>query len=214
MPPRKINTDGTGSNGKDSGVNKGKQTVQVLPAPFAPASVHKGNGRGRPSKYISKYCELLLDHCRQGLSYESFAGRVGVAVKTLYLWEDAHPEFLQAKKEGLAYVRLWHEELLNLTAKQGGALVLDRKVIHPNGTIEEFFKIAPANVVALIWAMKNRLNDSEGASWKDRHEFSTPDDKPMQVEISHKLKELPDNMLRQYAEIVRVLKEVPKKGTP
>lgn len=44
---------------------------------------------------------MLLEHFTEGLTYESFAGRIGVARSTLYHWEEAHPEFLDAKKRGV-----------------------------------------------------------------------------------------------------------------
>jgi len=55
---------------------------------------------GRPTVYEPKYCEMLIDHMEQGLSFESFAGVVGTCRSTLYNWADSHPEFLDAKSRG------------------------------------------------------------------------------------------------------------------
>jgi len=168
------------------------QVIRVTPpgaraSSFFPDVDTPPRGRGRPTKFRPEYCELLIQHGRQGLSFESFAGKVGVSVETVINWAHKQPEFLEAKKTALGYIRLWHEELLNLIATQGGPLVLDRRIIYPDGTVEEVFRVAPANVVAVIWAMKNRLNDVMGSQWKDRHEISTPVGQPIQHEHIHKL---------------------------
>lgn len=58
---------------------------------------------GRPSSYLPEFCELLIHHMGvDGLSYQGFAGKIGVAVDTLYEWEKVHPEFSDAKKLALA----------------------------------------------------------------------------------------------------------------
>jgi hypothetical protein len=64
---------------------------------------------GRPTVYDEKYCQQLIDHMANGYSFESFAGTIGVAYKTLYVWQDKHLEFLQAKEIGLAKSLVWWE---------------------------------------------------------------------------------------------------------
>lgn len=68
---------------------------------------------GRPSKYDPKYCEMLMEHMKDGLSFLSFAGVVGICFDTLYEWEKQHPEFSEAKKRGVAMSLVWDEKLLN-----------------------------------------------------------------------------------------------------
>lgn len=73
---------------------------------------------GRPSKYQSEYCEQLVAHMSQGLSFESFAGSVGVHRDTLYQWAKDYPEFSDAKKEGWAASLLFYEQI-GLQGMQG-----------------------------------------------------------------------------------------------
>lgn len=95
---------------------------------------------GRPSLYDPAYCGLLEDHFAQGLSYESFAGVVGVSKQTLYDWEKAHPEFLDAKKSNEAKSQLiWEKRLASLATTGEG------------------------NATAIIFGLKNRASDS----WRD-----------------------------------------------
>ena len=64
---------------------------------------------GRPSLYRPEYCDKLIDWAKQGLGYESFASVPGVSIQTLYDWEKAHPEFLEAKKKAQAHLMAWWE---------------------------------------------------------------------------------------------------------
>ncbi len=64
----------------------------------------------RPTNYDEKYPDMLIEHMKTGLSFPSFAGKIGVCVATLYNWEKDHAEFLEAKKIGEAHARLVWEE--------------------------------------------------------------------------------------------------------
>jgi len=65
---------------------------------------------GRPTLYKPEYCQTLIDHMSNGLSYESFAGVVGTAKQTIYDWEKAHPEFLDAKQRAFALSQVFWEQ--------------------------------------------------------------------------------------------------------
>lgn len=66
---------------------------------------------GRPSDYKPEYCELLIDHMSEGLSFESFGGVVGSHRDTLYEWTKVHPEFKEAREIGKSKSRLFWEKL-------------------------------------------------------------------------------------------------------
>lgn len=68
---------------------------------------------GRPSLYKPEYCQMLIDHMSEGLSFLSFAGVVSVSYDTLYEWEKVHPEFSDAKGIARAKQLIWDERLLN-----------------------------------------------------------------------------------------------------
>lgn len=55
---------------------------------------------GRPTKYKPEYCELLIKHMSEGLSFESFGGTVNVHDGTLFEWCEAYPDFKEAKRVG------------------------------------------------------------------------------------------------------------------
>jgi len=64
-------------------------------------SERKGSKKmGRPTKYKPEYCQMLIDHMAEGLSFDAFAGKLGLERKTLYNWAKRYPEFKEAKQIG------------------------------------------------------------------------------------------------------------------
>lgn len=111
---------------------------------------------GRPSKYDPKYCQMLIDHMASGFSYESFGGleEVSVSKQTLYDWENAYPDFLDAKKIGsqknlMFWERKGHEGLFDQTEYNEQGKPILKKTL---------------NSTVWIFSMKNRHK------WKDRQE--------------------------------------------
>lgn len=115
---------------------------------------------GRPTDYDPIYCEMLLKHMEDGLSFEAFAGVAGCCEKTLYNWEKEHPEFLQAKNIGKAKSRLFWEEtgikgLHNETIKDDDGMTITRSI----------------NATMWIFNMKNRFG------WRDKQKDEEETDK-------------------------------------
>lgn len=99
---------------------------------------------GRPTKYKKEYCEMLIEHMKQGYSFDSFGALLpdgGASKETLYAWTRAHRRFLDAKKQGEMQARLWWEKIA--TAGMAG-------------------KIKGFNATVWVFSMKNRFG------WKDR----------------------------------------------
>lgn len=65
----------------------------------------------RPTIYKPEYCEMLLTHMTEGLSFESFAGVIGSSRTVLYDWCKVHPEFLYAKNAGAEAGLLYWERM-------------------------------------------------------------------------------------------------------
>jgi hypothetical protein len=63
-------------------------------------------------KYKPEFCDMLVEHMKGGLSFESFAGLVGTCRNTLYTWENDYPEFKKAKEAGRAACLLYDERIL------------------------------------------------------------------------------------------------------
>lgn len=125
---------------------------------------------GRPTKYKKEYPELLILHMEEGLSFEAFGGVVRVSKQTLYDWEKAHPEFLDAKRVGESLARLYWEKIArdkmyNETFKDDDGMTVNRSASAP----------------ILIFNLKNRLG------WRDKQP-----DELAQEEGERPLRELTD----------------------
>lgn len=104
------------------------------------------NKVGRPSEYNPEYCDKLITHMSEGLSFESFAGTIGVSKQALYDWTKVHDEFLYAKEIGFEKSRLfWETAGINLAVKGIG------------------------NATAFVFNMKNRFR----GEWNDKTEVET-----------------------------------------
>ena len=115
---------------------------------------------GRPSVYKPEYCQMLIDHMASGLSFESFAGLIGVCRATVYNFEK-HPEFLDAKKIAFERNRLFWEKVGVEGMFMGG-------------------KDNPFNATVWVFNMKNRFN------WSDKKETShnlTEDTKKLIIDM-------------------------------
>jgi len=97
--------------------------------------------RGRPTKYRSEYCKMLIDHMTSGLSYQSFAAVVNVNIDTLYEWEKNNKDFSDAKRVGFTNNLHFWEKL---------------------GVLGAAGKVKGFNVTSWIFNMKNRHG------WRDR----------------------------------------------
>lgn len=81
-----------------------KEKIQIIPINTPEDYVF-----GRPSEYDQSFCQRLIDHMEQGLSFESFAGILSCSKQTLYNWCESFPEFLDAKLKGTEKSRLFYE---------------------------------------------------------------------------------------------------------
>lgn len=106
---------------------------------------------GRPTGYDPSFCEKLIEHMDSGLSYESFAGTIGVSRRVLFDWERAHPEFLHSKEVGLERARIFWEKL-------GIEHIVNKSDSHGKGQSSS----RSLNASVWIFNMKNRFG------WRDK----------------------------------------------
>jgi DNA-binding XRE family transcriptional regulator len=133
-------------------------------------------GAGRPTKYLPEYCEQLIEHMDSGLSFESFAGKIGVSKRVLYDWEKEYPEFLHAKEIGTEKSRIFWENL-----------GINHIVNKTDSEFQGGSKSRSLNSSAWIFNMKNRFG------WRDKqpgeedrtikHEYSNKSDDELDQEL-------------------------------
>lgn len=126
------------------------------------------NPIGRPSKYKPEYCQELIEHMRQGFSFESFAGLTMVNVDTLYEWTKVHQDFSDAKKTGFDLSRLFWEKI-------GIDNILNTSENFGEGAGSKSQSI---NSTVYIFNLKNRFPKE----WRDRQEIDS--NIKQQIEVS------------------------------
>jgi hypothetical protein len=134
-------------------------------------------GVGRPTKYQKRFCIVLKEHFEQGFSFECFGATLAkkfgdkycVSVQTLYDWQKAHPEFLEARVRWEPLARQFWEDIGRRGAV--GQLststdIVAKKTVHDKETKQTVFtygvvgqKRIPAQFNATAWrlVMQNRF---------------------------------------------------------
>lgn len=129
---------------------------------------------GRPAVYKPEYCALLIEHSKKGGSFTSFGSVVGVARQTLYNWEAAYPEFLDAHKLAEVELHMFYEQMAKtMAAGQLRRLKSEKPMVGDDGKLmmdprtgdvmyhREYEPATPAQAV-FIFLTKNVLK------WRDR----------------------------------------------
>ena len=80
---------------------------------------------GRPTLYDPAYCDQVRELGALGKSIEQISSKLGVSIRTIYVWKDAYPDFLQAMEDAKIAEQNWWEEqgqLYMLEHKDGAKL--------------------------------------------------------------------------------------------
>lgn len=122
---------------------------------------------GRPTEYKAEYCQMLIDHRRDGFSFESFGAIVKCHRGTLYDWVDKHPDFADAK-------RIAHEECL-----------------YHWETLGRFgLRSKDFNATVYIFTMKARFNDQYGDKREIKLDLTDSTPKESGEEILKRVKKM------------------------
>jgi len=102
-------------------------------------------------KYKKEFCDRLVDHLSEGLSYESFSAEIKVNRRAMYQWEAKFPEWKDAKERGIDASLLYWE-------KMGRSMAVG--------------KLKGSNAAVWIFTMKNRFGwrDTQPEAVDDRDE--------------------------------------------
>jgi len=139
---------------------------------------------GRPSRYKEEFNDQARKLCRLGATDKELAEFFGVAVSTLNLWKQKHPEFSESLKEGK---QLADAEVADkLFQRATGYSHPDVHISNYQGevTITPITKHYPPDPTSMIFWLKNRRPDL----WRDKPEPNDDDGNvlPVKVEISVK----------------------------
>lgn len=123
---------------------------------------------GRPTKFRKEFCQQLIDHMSQGLSFDTFAGRISVNPDSLYEWVKKFPIFSEAKKIATAKRNFLVESMYVQAAT--GAEVRDTKG-----------RILKPNTAMMIYWTKNTLG------WSDKVEAQVDQQGSSTLTLKYKL---------------------------
>ena len=103
-------------------------------------------GRG-DIQYKKEYCQMLIEHMKQGYSFTTFSSIAKVSRKTLYEWVEQYEEFKEAKTIASDLAKMFFES--RLIAKLAGQEIkgIDTKKI---------------DITAVIFALKTRFHKDYG----------------------------------------------------
>jgi len=116
---------------------------------------------GRPTIYRPELGQQLIEAMAGGLSAEAAAAKVGIGARTLFTWQQQHPQFQQAIQEG-RHMALLYWETLALDVARG----------------------KPGNAQLITLALKNRSRAASG--WHhdvQKTELTGADGAPIQTEV-------------------------------
>jgi len=120
---------------------------------------------GRPTLYRREMCDRLVEAMAKGLTAEAAAARIGISARSLFYWQQQHPEFLQAIQEGRQRSQLWWEE---------------RALAMANGE--------SGNTQIVVLGLRNRSRAATG--WNNdtvKLEHTGPEGGPVEVKAEHKI---------------------------
>lgn len=122
---------------------------------------------GRPQSYQPEFAELAYRMALLGLSDAELARFFNVEDGTIYAWDNAHPEFKDARARGKLPADA--EIAAKLYHRARGYEHLDTHVAVSDGKVilTPLIKHYPPDTQAAMWWLKNRQKDR----WKDKFEL-------------------------------------------
>lgn len=123
---------------------------------------------GRPSKYKTEFCDMLIEHMKSGMSYQTFAAKANCSIECLYEWERTYPDFSDAKRQAFDLNREFWEKVA-IEATTG---------VNPD-----------ANATLIIFNLKNRFPKE----WRDRQEVHSEINQKIEVstvDVSERVKRI------------------------
>lgn len=157
----------------------------------------------RPPKYKNDYAEILVNHMKEGNSFESFGAIIHTTTRTLNAWVEKYPAFKLAKEVGKQYELAYWEGLLQKGAtgqlppiKKRMTTFDGKKNIKQITIIDEPGRF---NATAVIFALKNKFRDLYREKIEVENSNADPIENLSQEEITRR-KEL-------YASIIKKKKD-------
>jgi hypothetical protein len=123
---------------------------------------------GRPSLYRPEFCQKAADLCANGATDAELAQSFEVSARTIYRWQNEHPEFSQALKAGKEVAD--ERVIRSLYHKAIGYTFDAVKIFMPAGADGPVYApyqehVPPDTTAAIFWLKNRRAGD-----WRDKTE--------------------------------------------
>jgi hypothetical protein len=120
----------------------------------------------RPSKYRPEYVEQAQKLCALGATDNDVAEFFGVQARTIYRWQNEHPEFCQSLKVGKeeADTRVVRSLYHRANGYTFDAVKIFMPASHSEPVYAPYREHVPPDVTACIFWLKNRRPDL----WRDK----------------------------------------------
>lgn len=140
------------------------------------ADDHPKNLGGRPPlEFKDEYCEMLVNHMAEGLSFETFGAIVDCCKQTLYTWMEKYPQFLDARRRGDVKSQMYWEKL-------GNQHIINTSDSESQGQGYGWSKSRSINAAIYKLHMANKFG------WREKTEVSSDQEKPLQITMNYERK--------------------------
>jgi hypothetical protein len=139
---------------------------------------------------------LIKGWAREGLTDEQIAHNMGIAVKTLYNWKNAHMPILQALKKGKEVADF---EVENALFQAATGFQYKEEVLSNAGDVETVERYQTPNTTAIIFWLKNRKPEK----WRDKQQVEHSGSLDIRKQLAEKTDEELKAMADKYEKINR-----------
>lgn len=120
-------------------------------------------GRSKYETHVRPKLILVEAWCRDGLTFEQVAEKLGVAQSTLHTYRDKYPEFSESLKRGREVADV---EVENALFREATGYHYDEDMVTNQGEVVSVSKFARPSTTAQIFWLKNRRPDK----WRDKRD--------------------------------------------
>lgn len=138
---------------------------------------------GRPTDYDpDRHIPWIKSMARIGMNNEQMASDMGISVATLYNWQNEHPEFLEAIKEGKSESDF---KVVSSLFRRAMGFSYNEKEIVKTGDAVVKQKVTEKFIPPDVSAIKMWLCNRDPSRWADKNqtELSGPNGAPVQINL-------------------------------
>jgi hypothetical protein len=135
--------------------------------------------KGKYQEWITEEGLLLIEGwARDGLTDEQIAYNMGINVRTLYKWKQAHGQIFQALKENK---EIADRHVENALYKRALGYKYYEQTVTNKGKVVDVEKYEHPNTTAIIYWLKNRKRKA----WKDKQEVEHSGDVELNIQVDY-----------------------------